>query len=127
MIFPTRVARGFQVGPVQTHVFSAAALGANNTAYGTGGIKTDSILIAGLLRLTVFYLITGAGTTTVRAIPMDDVDAAELPFKLTLGTALPAAAGMLPITLDFVCTSLKIEVVSSSNNAITALMFGRTA
>jgi len=128
MIFPTKVVRGLEErGPVHVHVFSSGDIGATAKPYGVGGIKTGSLFVAGLVTLTVYYVITGAGQTTLKAIPMDENDAQELPMQSVLGTAIASGEGFVTVSISLVCISLKLQVLSTSNNVITALIFGRTA
>ena len=127
MISP-RVVKGFhEEGNIHVYVFSSLALGAVAVAYGVAGIKTDNLFVAGLVTITVYYVITGSGVTTLRAIPMDDSDQVEMPIQVVLGSGIASGAGFVNVAISMVCTSLKLQVISTSNNTITALIFGRTA
>jgi len=130
MIFPTKVVRGLDERmPTETWVFSRQDLNLNARTYNSSGIKVGPIFIAGLQKLTLYYQITGAGNTTIRTIPMDEVDELELPFQFTiLSNVAPGTPGYAPIDLgSIIATSCIISIVSTSVNTVYATIFGRSS
>lgn len=130
-ILPYRRIRGIdETGEHETWIWNAATLGAVAAPYGTGaGIKTQALFVAGLIQFTLFYAITGAGTTTIRVVPMDADDANELPGFLLLVSGLASGNGALSFgqTPPIVLSSCKFQVIASvGTNTITALLFGRS-
>jgi len=129
MIRPTRIVRGLdEQSSIETWVFSRVDLNLNNRGYNGTGIKIGPLFAAGLIRITMFYNITGVATTTIKAKPMDENDQNELPFTLTVETNKPPGPSFSLLDLtQLVCTSFTLEFISSGNSAITAAIFGRTA
>jgi len=128
-LFPDRRVRGLdETANVSTWVWRSATLGAVAAPYTAAGIKTPALFVASMVNFTLYYAITGAGTTTIRVIPMDVDDANELPGFLVLTAALAAGNGQLSFGQNptIVLTSCKFQVLSTSNNVITALLFARS-
>ena len=127
---PDRVVRGLdETGPNVVYVWGPTTLGLNGAAYTAAGIKTSPIFASGLVIWSLFYTITGSGTTTVRAIAMDEVDSTELPAVLTLASGLAVGSGHVGFggAPAIVVTSFELQFISTASSAITVRLFGRTS
>jgi hypothetical protein len=77
---------------------------------------------------SLFYSLSGGGTTTVRAIAMDGTDSIDFPGSVVLGTALADGNNVLPIGVatTLVVSSFRLQFVASAGSKlVTATLFGR--